>query len=470
MGLGIQLSESVYMRIKNFAVMSGVIVLAAIERGSAQLIRQAVNSVVGVNDITLNIENLNNLFSVIDRLQQSNRKFVVFIDYQSGSRESMEFIRRLNEQKVRFAVSAPESSQKVFVNIWENGGKHIIVRGCHTHESIASKIADLIISDNEEERDLDGIEELIQNSMLDEALSLCNSKLKKYLENREQIKRYPISRVMYCMGLVYEQKCDLNQAETYYTKAIAANKLFVGESEITNLPNIQALNKMANLKLQQGNYNEAIGYLLKLDKFNPEKSTRRMELAKIFCQKAVEDPKFTKVAIEYFESAIRLTRKYSPDLVSQRLMEASAYLDPIDTDRSITFMSEVYTNIEDINDVVYLNNIAARLIKDGSVKKAFEYLARAVEINPEDPTLTFNMAKAYFAMKKFVDSEKWAFKGMKLNPNFLEEDPSLSKMLAKLYYLLRDKSSSLKYANIAIVRYPEDHEIVELLNNLTNNL
>lgn len=466
MGLGIQLSESVYMRIKNFAAMSGVIVLAAIERGSAQLIRQAINSVVGVNDITLNLDNLTNLFSVIDRLQESNRRFVVFIDYQSGSRESMSLIRMLNERKVRFAVSAPESSQKVFVNIWENGGKHIIVRGCHTHETIASKIADLIISDNEEERDLDCIEEFIHNSQLDEALALCDSKLKKYLENREQIKKYPISRVMYCLGLVYEYKGDLNKAETYYTKAIAANKLFVGESDITNLPNIQALNKMSNLKLQQGNFDEAIGYLLKLDKFNPEQSTRRMELAKIFCQKAEEQPKFTKVAIEYFESAIRLTRKYSPDLVSQRLMEASAYLDPIDADRAISFMSEVYSNIEDIKDVFYLNNIAARLIKDGSVKKAFEYLQRAVEINPDDPTLTFNMAKAYFAMKKFTDSEKWAFKGIQLNPNFLEEDPSLSKMLAKLYYLLRDKPASLKYASIAIVTYPNDHEIVELLKKL----
>jgi tetratricopeptide (TPR) repeat protein len=79
--------------------------------------------------------------------------------------------------------------------------------------------------------------------------------------------------------------------------------------------------------------------------------------------------------------------------------------------------------------------------------EAITYYEKALELNPDEPTTTFNIVVAYYSMKDFSNSALWGEKYVLVKPN----DPRGWQLLAQSYGELGEKDKSTQAAK----RYEE---------------
>ncbi|MBM3880673.1 MAG: tetratricopeptide repeat protein [Verrucomicrobia bacterium] len=98
------------------------------------------------------------------------------------------------------------------------------------------------------------------------------------------------------------------------------------------------------------------------------------------------------------------------------------------------------------------NNLADYYSHRGPVKKAFEYLARAIELNPREPVYRQNLALVVFLFRKdareyyqLEDDQQVLWRSLELYRKALELDPAnfaLATELAQVYYFLKPRAQA----------------------------
>jgi predicted Zn-dependent protease len=101
-------------------------------------------------------------------------------------------------------------------------------------------------------------------------------------------------------------------------------------------------------------------------------------------------------------------------------------------------------------DVYYNTGVALynqRQEDPAAINEAISYYEKALALQPDEPTATFNIVVAYFAEKDFANAALWGEKFAQLRP----EDPRGWQLLAQSYGELGETDK----ANQAAKRYEE---------------
>jgi tetratricopeptide (TPR) repeat protein len=134
-----------------------------------------------------------------------------------------------------------------------------------------------------------------------------------------------------------------------------------------------------------------------------------------------------------------------PNHVGAHLAYASFLEDTLDDDGSALVHLEKAHELDPKNPATW-NNLANYYGHSGKVKKAFEYYAKAIELNPSEPLYYRNYATTVYlfrkaAMEYFKTTEQQVFdKALELYQKALKRDPknfNLATDLAQTYYAIR---------------------------------
>ncbi len=76
----------------------------------------------------------------------------------------------------------------------------------------------------------------------------------------------------------------------------------------------------------------------------------------------------------------------------------------------------------DPHDVVLYNKMGIALRKCGRCEEALAQYEKALALRPDDPTLLFNMSKAYLSLEMRLKAKKTLRRVLEINPDFKEAE------------------------------------------------
>ena len=84
---------------------------------------------------------------------------------------------------------------------------------------------------------------------------------------------------------------------------------------------------------------------------------------------------------------------------------------------------------EDPNNLDLIIGEGNYWLKKGNNKKFAEAMQRAVELDPDNKLINFNLATAYYQMKKYDDAKKYYEKTLELDPNYVDAYKGLAYII-----------------------------------------
>lgn len=410
---------------------------------------------------------------------------IAVVDYKMYNERNLYLIDKLSKVKdIILIVLAGRSESSEYVNIWEHGGKNIIVKGTHNIESLSSKVADIIDPVNVAEKGVRYLESLIETRNLEKALEI----------GKLIITKFPIPMSYLAMGIVHEERGELIEAMKFYKIATIPSKSQSEDNIDDNRPNVAAMIRLYNLLLQMGYLKQAIELLKQLDQINPDNAKRKFELVKVLSQllesKKSESIPLEKIAeikkqiVHFADEAMVLTKKYMSENLDTLKSELSQHVNLRELPNSFRRDPNQHRVIEKIDDINFLidkattiqNQINERekLNRENKIDFSSQDLTwinqktselqrcytRAVQLDPENPKLYYLQGEIFFKANKLKDSISFFETGIKLDPEYPRKNPEIAITLCKVFRA--DGERSKMFYEIAQRAFPESSQVLEL--------
>lgn len=244
---------------------------------------------------------------------------------------------------------------------------------------------------------------LLEMGDLDEAIQLFKQAI-------EIESNFP--RAYQGLGVAYEQMGDIDEAKKNYQKAL--------ELEPNN---VQACYSIGVLCQDEKKYDEAKVYFDKGIKTNKKFVKNFLGLAKNY--EALEKP---KEALNVYKEAMKINPKQSFLYVSAGELCLKFNLDEL--------AEELFTSAIGLNDghIHIYNRLGIALRKQKKHTKAIENYGKALKIQPDDPILHYNQAKAFFFNAEEEKAIDMLNKAFQIHPDLklqFEKDRSFRPLLEK---------------------------------------
>lgn len=232
-------------------------------------------------------------------------------------------------------------------------------------------------------------------------------KQEKYPEAMDQfqqsLKVKETARVLVNIGEVHEKLGNNEQAEKLYAEAGVLNENF-----------LKAHLARAELLLKIGKEDEAIGAFAKASEISPNNAERQTRMGKMYLAKGDE-----KNAKKTFRAAIKLDPGKNNEIAEEYLSA------------DIPEMAEVFFRNSLVNEAGSIhtyNRLGIALRHQGKWKEAVEEYKKAMEIDPEDAVLFFNIAKAFLDGDKKEKAQQNFKKALEMDPELEEAKTEMEKL------------------------------------------
>jgi tetratricopeptide (TPR) repeat protein len=214
---------------------------------------------------------------------------------------------------------------------------------------------------------------------------------------------------------------------------------------------LEPLKKLADAH-REGDQDQFLTYMLRLDSISPLNVERKSEIGKCYARKQEPDKAKT-----FFDKAIagaqEEAKRYLCSLISDManaLLESSPEL----SEQYYSQYFEVKGNDLSKDDIVIFNSRGMAMRKQGKWREALENYETALKIDPEDLRLLYNYALAYAdgeQHKKAVDLYE---KILANDPEFHRQAAVVGYNIANSFYHVKDIKAAKKYVKAALAIDP----------------
>lgn len=239
-------------------------------------------------------------------------------------------------------------------------------------------------------------EELMNKGEYDKALTILKGVLKTKPDS---------AGVRILMGKVHEDKKDYERAQQLYEEAVEKNPQY-----------LRAHNTLAALLLKTGKKQEALHSLEKAAKISPINPDRQIAIGNL----ALESEGDIKKAQRAFEAAIRQSPERANDI-------AEIYLKNGKAEEAEMFFRNALSRKVSIH---LYNRLGIALRHQKKWKDAIVEYTRALEIEPRNDILFYDMGMAYLEGNKKEDAIQRFKKALEINPGFADPKKMLEKLEA----------------------------------------
>jgi tetratricopeptide (TPR) repeat protein len=298
---------------------------------------------------------------------------------------------------------------------------------------LLNKVASIIKPHGNLEKLIAGAEEYLKQGSYRHVLVIC----KKIFET------YPDSAVAYMlMGDAYkglEQEEEMVEA---YEHASYVDELF-----------FEPISKLVTYFHERGDKDKVVHYLEKLDAISPLNMERKMEIARLHLQLGHSDD-----AHGTFETVMKMTTKKVSDTISETAIKIGAICaENNDPEAEIYFRKaiDVHGSNLDKSHIHLFNNLGIFLRKKGRWTDAIHEYQRALEIDPENDIIYYNLALAHNDGEDFDNASACMRRALRINPSLHKNDPTISYNAGMMFSKNKEYEEAIKFVDNALSIVPD---------------
>jgi len=374
-----------------------------------------------------------------------NRLPLLFIDFSMQFAVDEEFIQTLRQtfgSNIKIICLINEVERDHLVYMQEMGIDNFIVKPISI-DAIIQKIANTLEPSPLSQK-VDLAMQYLEENKLEQAKQVIN----------EILKLKPNSSVAYLLlGDVYKAQKNYKQAEQAYLKASYLSKLY-----------LEPLKKLALLYAETNSLEKQLSILLKLDKLSPLNPERKKTIGKIYikCQE-IDKGK------QYLDCAVQQIKRLLHQKTAEVLMEIAMELKENAPEISSEYMAQAIQAKEKYltpKDIWMFNEWGITLRQQKKFDEAINCYKKALEIDPENSHILYNLAVVYLEINQPYRALECAKKALTRDPDLPLKGANIAYNLAYIYYKGRNTLKAKTYVNLALKQDPKHERARKLLAKL----
>jgi two-component system chemotaxis response regulator CheY len=166
----------------------------------------------------------------------------------------------------------------------------------------------------------------------------------------------------------------------------------------------RSLRTLGNVHMERGQYHQAVESFKQATERNPLNTKRKIELADVYLKMNRSEE-----ALEIFES-VGKSEPTDLNLIDMGIV----HLENGDIERAGLYLNKIQDPIPEA--VPVFNNYGVELRRRGKLRKAVEQYKRCLKVKPSDPTILYNLGRAFFELEKFQEAQTVLEKSVRLRP------------------------------------------------------
>jgi tetratricopeptide (TPR) repeat protein len=372
---------------------------------------------------------------------RANVPVLILVDRILAGKPTTEFIRTVKTQYplLKLIVLTYETTKDSLSLLFEIGADHVVTKPVSV-DTLIEKMAGVIKPQSK-------ISQLVQNARVhlehgefDKVFGLCEA----ILAMKQQS---PIALML--RGEAFMKNGNKEEAIEEFEKAHKASPLY-----------LEPLKKLADVH-RDGNVEQFLTYMLRLDSISPLNVERKCEIGNCYIRKHEPDN-----AKEFFDKAIACAQEEAKRYLCTIISDMAHAMLEVSPEQSEKYFSQYLDAKGDElskDDIVAFNSRGIAMRKQGKWREAVENYETALKIDPEDLRLLYNYALAY------ADGEQHK-KAIDLYERVLHKDPEfhlraavVSYNIANSYYHVKDIKNAKLYINTALEIDPDHASSKRLL-------
>lgn len=235
-------------------------------------------------------------------------------------------------------------------------------------------------------------EKYLESGNSDKALA-CFNEAKKLKSN---------ARIMVHIGEAHKKIGNMEEAQKSFSSATQKNPGY-----------LKAHTAAADLHLEMGNEEKALAEMEKANKISPNNADRQLKTGKIHLNRGN-----TEKASASFEIAVKFDPQKSKEIAEEFLKSGKA-------EKAEEYFRK---SLESKADVNVFNRLGIALRRQGKWKDAVVEYKRALDIDPRDEVIHFNIAKAYLEGNMSMEAQNSFHNALKIDPDMDEAKAELKKL------------------------------------------
>ncbi len=429
------------------ALQNGVFVVVSTDAVFNKNLRGTLLRHLTIKDeCVYNVATVEGLHKEIKQLRAKSHKLLIFIERELNGRNTSDLIRYLKSDftnEMYLVVLTTEVERDKLVLLHELGADNIITKPI-SPDTLIEKIAFTVKPRGQLGELMDkGRQSLDMGNPLEAAKAA-----KQVLDLKPNS---PSGLLL--MGDALRAMGKREDALRAYTQAEKGAKLF-----------LDPLKKIAELHREEGNTQEELKFLERLDKLSPLNVDRKVDIGAGYIK--LGDADKAKLA---FDQAVRIATKEALDAVSRvtqsiavRCMESAPEL----SEQYLRQALNTRKNMLDRSDIETYNRLGLMLRRQGKWQDAIAEYRKALKISPNDGGLFYNISMAYTEGRQYIEAYQYLDRALTLNPDLWRTGEAVCYNIATVYRRYGKKDPAVDYLKKALELNPGYAKAKSLLEEI----
>ncbi len=385
---------------------SGHFIVASHDNMFISILRSTINKQLAITeDCVTSIIDENQIIKSVKEAGMRKKRILLFIERVFNDKDTSFVIKQIKEaySNTKIIILTGEAERQQLVLLHEIGADNFISKPISIN-TLIEKIAFTIKPQGKIGKLIDAGKLFLSKGAHEHALKIA----------RQILEIKPNSAAAFLiMGDAYRGLQKKDKAVEAYQEASDNAKLY-----------LEPLKKLAEFFEAEGDHQQQLKYLEKLDSLSPLNVERKVNMGGIHVSIGNDER-----AEELFDIAMAQAKKEAMSYIeeiSTKIGNIYAKKDPAKAAQYYRRALETKGGVLSSADIKTFNLLGIALRKQGKWREAIQEYQKALQIVPDDENLYYNMAMAYAEGSDFRQAQRQLTKAIEINGQFAAKDPVLS--------------------------------------------
>lgn len=424
----------------------GAFIVASQDTTFHSVLRNTINKQLAVtDDCIISVLDENNILKALRDTMHRRKNIVVFIERVFNNKETAFLVKQIKNafNDVKVVILTGETDRQRLVLLHEIGADNFISKPISMNILI-EKIAFTIKPQGKIGKLIDKGKQLVSQEQFEESLKTV----------RQILDIKPNSAAGYLiLGDAYKGLGKKEKAVEAYESACEHASMYM-----------EPLKKLAEFYEEEGDHENRLRYLEKLDKLSPLNVERKVDMGGIHVEMGNDDK-----AEVLFDHAINQAKREAMSYIEEISSKIGGIYEKRDPDRAVKYYRkaiELKGDMLDKSDIKIFNALGIALRRQGKWREAVDEYHKARTVSPEDENLLYNIALAYAEGKEMRKATEHLEKALQLNPEFHMQDPVIAYNFGLIYTKARKSDEARQFLEASLTLNPGFDKAKTLLDSL----
>lgn len=421
----------------------GHILVASADNTFLAVVRNTLYKQLAVTEECITpIGDENHILRTLKDVSVRKKRILLFIERVLNNKETSFLVKQVKNayNNVKVIILTGEAERQRLVLLHEIGADNFITKPISINVLI-EKVAFTIKPQGKIGRYIDKARQCLAAGAHEDTLKIC----------RVILEEKPNSAAgLLIMGDAFKGLGRKDKAVDCYLEASNSAQLF-----------LDPLKKLADFFKEEGNLDEQLKYLEKLDKLSPLNVERKVEMGGVHVELGNMEE-----AEGLFDMALEQAKREALNYIEEvtgRIADMYAVKDPEKAIKYYRKALELKGDMLDRGDLKTFNSLGIALRRQGRWLEAIDEYKKAQRVAPDDENLHYNIALAYAEGKEFSRSVKHLEDAQIINPNCYRQDPVMAYNFGLIYSRAHLNDAAATFLRASLELNPDFEKARKLL-------